>query len=72
MFGAYLISIDAKQRDAKAKTAQKKEDQVKYEGLGDNAGAVAEPKKDFFLIGMLKAIWNFKAGLFMMFTGIAW
>jgi len=72
VFGAYLISIDAKQRDAKAKTAQKKEDQVKYEGLGDNAGAVAEPKKDFFLIGMLKAIWNFKAGLFMMFTGIAW
>jgi len=72
VFGAYLISIDAKQRDAKAKVANKKEEQVKYEGLGENAGAVSEPKKEFFLIGVLKAIWNFKAGLFMMFTGIAW
>jgi len=70
VFGAYLISMDAKKRDA---NKVKKEDQVKYEGLGENAGGSApEEKKEFFLVSMVKSILNFKAGLYMMVTGIAW
>jgi len=29
-------------------------------------------EKSFFLVSVLKSIWNFKAGLYMMITGIAW
>jgi len=68
VFGAYLISIDAKKKDEEKLKSQKKEGSPgKYSVLGET-----QPKKDFFLISVLKSIWNFKAGLYMMITGICW
>lgn len=69
VFGAYLISMDAKKKDEdKLKGGRKDSQQYKYE-----VGEESKPaKKEFFLLGVLKAIWNFKAGLFMMATGICW
>ena len=52
--------------DAKAK--QKAQDSIKYENLGTEV-----PKNDDnFIVGFLKALWGFKAGLFMMGVSFCW
>jgi hypothetical protein len=33
---------------------------------------VEPPKRRFFLIEMVMSIWEFKAGLYMMITALAW
>ena len=61
--------MDAKKKDEeKTRGGRKDSQQYKYDVVEESKPA----KKEFFLIGMLKAIWNFKAGLFMMATGICW
>lgn len=62
--------MDAKKKDEdKARGGRKDSQQYKYDVVGDESKPA---KKEFFLVAMLKAIWNFKAGLFMMATGICW
>jgi len=61
--GAYLISLDAKAKDEE----KKKNDPAIHQHQIAN-----KKNEEFFLISMVKAIWNFKAGLYMMGTGLAW
>lgn len=68
VFGAYLISMDAKKKDEESsKNAKKDVSPSKYTPLEKT-----QPEKEFFLVSVFKAIWNFKAGLYMMATGICW
>jgi len=76
--------MDAKRKDEEKQLSIKKEaspmskhssspsrkfpSPVKYSPLEKNQ----EQESSFFLVSMVKAIWNFKAGLYMMATGIAW
>ena len=59
--------MDAKNKDDKV--PRKDSQQYKYQVAGEDSQPA---KKEFFLIAMVKAIWNFKAGLYMMITGICW
>ena len=59
--GAYLVSIDAKAK-------QKAIDSIKYQNLGIEAPI----NEDNFIVGFLKALWSFKAGLFMMGVSFCW
>jgi len=64
LFGAYLISIDAKSRQ---KEEQDRQNLVDYQN-----GVLQQPKREFFIVSFAKAIWGFKAGLFMMGVAFCW
>lgn len=76
LIGAYLISIDAKNKMAR----EKKEKMKKELADGDSelisfngkVGERTEKNKGCFLVEFAKSIWNFKAGLYIMGVSLCW
>lgn len=75
LVGAYLISIDAKNKMERERKEKMKKELVE----GDPEAAVLtinfdekQPSKDFFLVDLAKSIWQFKAGLYIMGVSLLW
>ena len=76
LIGAYLISIDAKNKMAREKKEKMKKELVN----GDPEAATFEmltndkdhKDKSCFLVEFAKSIWNFKAGLYIMGVSLCW
>jgi len=76
LVGAYLISIDAKNKMAREKKEKMKKELVNGDPEAANVDLVANEKdnmkKDCFLVDFGKSIWNFKAGLYIMGVSLCW
>lgn len=75
LVGAYLISIDAKN-----KMAREKKEKLKKDLMNGDPEALSIPttpgkeshNKQCFLVELAKSIWSFKAGLYIMGVSLCW
>lgn len=78
LVGAYLISIDAKNKMARERKERLKKEAADADpeaaGLIQNSLALEaeEEKGGFFLFDFMKSIWEFKAGLYIMAVSLLW
>ena len=76
LVGAYLISIDAKNKMAREKKEKMKKELVSGdpEAARIELLAIEDEKKNkpCFLVDFAKSIWNFKAGLYIMGVSLCW
>ena len=75
LVGAYLISIDAKNKMAREKRDRMKKELVTGDPETVQLEAAMEKEnknKQCFLVELAKSIWNFKAGLYIMGVSLCW